>query len=298
MSAVGLAGLVALSVGCAIDAPPRASGPTTRPAAPAATAADPAQWVETTTDVDGVSIVTRCAGAGDRTVVFISAIGEDGATGWGNSGVPDRLKDRARVCTYDRPGLGASGPAATPRTLTELTRELKVLVSAGALPAPVVLVAQGSGTFMARQFGAERPRDVAGIVLVDPPLETLDATPPAGAPAGVIAEYEAIRDLNDHLGAYGAGAMPPPPVPYVVVITGDRPPLPPTVPEGGPTTRPTVAGTTPPTYQRDERRAGQQQLARKGPFGKVILLDDSGSYAQYWDPAAVADAVGEALGDG
>lgn len=264
-------------------APPGAS------AVPATSA--PPTFTTQSVEIDGTTISLSCAGAGPKTVVFISGLAEDGASAWGRSPVPAAAATEARACIYDRPGLGASAEVSTPRTVTAHVAELAALVDKGAISAPVVLVAQGYGTFIARQFAKDRVRSVAGLVLVDPPLNELHPTAPDGATAGQQAELASIPDLNANLGAFGAGALPPPPAPSIVLGAGPLPALPTGPPAGAP-------AAPPGTQARDPHYSeGQNQLAHKSPFGSFVLVDDAGTYIQYWKPQAVIDAVHKVLTD-
>ncbi len=293
---VGALGAVVLSSGCVrADSASSEAGTTVPHASPG--------WSEQKIDVGGVSIAVSCEGQGAKTVVLISGLGEDAATAWRASAVPGSVAQATRVCTYDRPGLGESAAASTPRTVTNHVHELDALVKAGALPAPLVVVGQGYGTFIARQYAHDHIRDLAGLVLIDPPLEVIDPAPPPDATPGQLAEYDTIAELDVDLGAFGAGKLPTPPAPTIVLGVGDGPSLPPGTVPGGPTTvyRTAAAnvGSLPVhvPLAGDERRAGQQQLARKSPFGSFRYIKDSGSFVQYWNPDAVVDAVVTVVND-
>lgn len=292
--------IAALAVGCGDKGAAGGSATTASPA----TSALPV-WQTRSVDLGGASASVSCEGGGpapQKTVVFVSGLAEDGQTAWGRSKVPDGVAGDARVCIYDRPGLGASTPSTVPRSIDNQVADLQALVDKGAFPAPVLLVAQGYGSFIARQYAKQHLRDLAGMVLVDPPLEMLDPIAPPGATPGQQAEYAAIVDLNANLGAYGAGALPTPPAPTVILGYDAAPPLPPDAPAGAPTTStttPTADGGAPPaTTAPDQRRALQQQLARKSPFGSFVFVPGSGTYIQYWKPQAVVDAIHTVLAAG
>jgi pimeloyl-ACP methyl ester carboxylesterase len=82
--------------------------------------------------------------------------------------VRDELAARARVLSYDRAGLGWSDPPREPRTLANAVDELHLLLEAVALPRPYVLVGHSYGGLIVRQFASAYPKEVAGLVLVDP----------------------------------------------------------------------------------------------------------------------------------
>lgn len=288
--------VVALAAGCAgtTSATPTTSGTGTAASGTTGTTAPPA-WSERKVEVDGASIAVRCAGEGRKTVVFIGNLAEDGDTAWRSSTVPDAIARDTRVCVYDRPGLGASTASTKERTVPNQVADLAALVEAKALPTPVVVVGHRYGTFIARQYAHDHVRDIAGVVLVDPPLEMLDPTAPAGLTPGQQAEYATVPGINTDLGAYGAGKLPPPPAPTIVLGPGDLAPLPTPVPPGGPTFPTALAKQ--PAEAGDVRRGGQQLLARKSPFGSFQAVDGSGSYLQFWQPGTVVDAITTVLQD-
>lgn len=319
---VGLAGVVAL----ALTAGACSSSAATDAAPPGSTTlatTDPAQWVERQVPVNGTTIAVTCKGTGAKTVVLVSGLGEDGASTWGASAVPDLVARDTRVCRYDRPGLGASGPATAPPTVATQVADLAALVGAGAIPAPVVAVGQGYGTLVVRMFARDHLRSLAGVVLVDPPVALLPESVPAGLSPGQLAEYQALPAIDANFGDFGSGKLPPPPLPSIVVIHTDLAPLPPDAPAGAPrvpapTTEPVATGGTVPgsaaaapgtavgaggglvpaaSLTPEQRRMAQQQLAHKSPYGSFVVVDGSGAYVQYWKPEAVADAVRRVLAD-
>jgi pimeloyl-ACP methyl ester carboxylesterase len=74
----------------------------------------------------------------------------------------------ARVASYDRAGLGWSEPVHEPRSLERSTRELHGLLHAASIPSPYILAGHSYGGLLVRAYAAQYPRDVAGLVLVDP----------------------------------------------------------------------------------------------------------------------------------
>jgi pimeloyl-ACP methyl ester carboxylesterase len=82
--------------------------------------------------------------------------------------VQDRVAAFARVCSYDRGGLGWSLPTSQPRTLDQLVTELRTLLRSASIPAPYILVAHSFGALIVRHFAALHPGEVRAIVLVDP----------------------------------------------------------------------------------------------------------------------------------
>jgi pimeloyl-ACP methyl ester carboxylesterase len=75
----------------------------------------------------------------------------------------------ARVCAYDRAGLGWSDPDPRPRTLASIVGDLEVVLARTELAPPHVLVGHSFGCFVVCAFAARHPRRVRGMVLIDPP---------------------------------------------------------------------------------------------------------------------------------
>jgi len=116
----------------------------------------------------GRKINLYCMGSGDRTVLF-DAGGSDWSVIW--SLVQPALAGDARVCTYDRAGLGYSDPSPFPRTPVAIVEDMRTLIVAAKLPTPLVLVGHSLGGFNVKLYAALYPEDVAGLVLVGPSEE-------------------------------------------------------------------------------------------------------------------------------
>jgi pimeloyl-ACP methyl ester carboxylesterase len=76
----------------------------------------------------------------------------------------------ARVCTYDRAGVGTSDPrpaSMEPVTGEQIAGELHALLRGIDETGPFVLVGHSFGGLLVRTFGANYPSEVAGMVLID-----------------------------------------------------------------------------------------------------------------------------------
>lgn len=82
----------------------------------------------------------------------------------------------ARVCSYDRSGLGWSDLCNQPCTPTALARQLHALLQAAQIPAPYIVVGHSFGALIVRGFATEFRNETAGLVLVDP-LDPAEWTP-------------------------------------------------------------------------------------------------------------------------
>jgi len=111
-----------------------------------------------------VSLSLNCQGTGSPAVVLDSGLGVP-AVGW-DLVLPESAKF-TRVCSYDRAGYGWSSPGPTPRTSSEIVKELHALLTAAGEKGPYVLVAHSFGGYNVRVYTKEYPSEVAGMVLVD-----------------------------------------------------------------------------------------------------------------------------------
>lgn len=128
-----------------------------------------------------------CTGHGGPTVLLEAGFG---ATTWTWAKVQPLIARTNRVCSYDRAGMGFSPPGPMPRDATAIVRDLGALVQAAHLAPPYILVAHSAGGITMRLFADTRPRDIAGMVLLDPSIEGQFAGQEA-AVAVRVARYEA-----------------------------------------------------------------------------------------------------------
>jgi len=73
-----------------------------------------------------------------------------------------------RVISYDRAGLGWSDAGPMPRTADRIVEELHTLLERAEIPPPYVLVGHSFGGLTMPLFAARFPKEVSGMVLVDP----------------------------------------------------------------------------------------------------------------------------------
>jgi pimeloyl-ACP methyl ester carboxylesterase len=142
----------------------------------------------------GRTIYLDCRGTGSPTVVLLSGAGVS-ADNWSYIGNPNDPATTSkpngsavfpsvgrftRVCAYDRPGteqLGGapsrSTPVPQPTATQDAATDLNALLTAAHVPGPYVLVGQSWGGLIAQTYARTYPRDVAGLVLVDPSTQYL-----------------------------------------------------------------------------------------------------------------------------
>ena len=115
--------------------------------------------------VDGAALRVITSGSGAPAVVFEAGLGEDAST-WKT--VQPVAAQRSATFSYDRAGLGQSAPLAPRRDAHRLAWELRQALLAADVRAPYVLVGHSLGAWIVQAFAQRYPRDVAGLVLVDP----------------------------------------------------------------------------------------------------------------------------------
>ena len=118
----------------------------------------------------------RCSGSGAPAVILESGAMAD-SMAW--SKVQPLLARSTRVCAYDRAGLGFSDAGPLPRDLDADVSDLRALVQAAKIDAPVVLVGHSLGSTIVRRYAERWPSDVSGLVLVDPPPQHVAEFSPA-----------------------------------------------------------------------------------------------------------------------
>jgi pimeloyl-ACP methyl ester carboxylesterase len=116
-------------------------------------------------DVGGYRLHIHCTGSGSPTVVIVAGAG-DWSTTWGGVVQPEVAKT-ARVCTYDRSGLGWSEAAPLPQDAAQFARELHTLLQNARVPGPYVMVGHSLGGFIVRVFAHDYASEVLGVVLID-----------------------------------------------------------------------------------------------------------------------------------
>jgi pimeloyl-ACP methyl ester carboxylesterase len=121
--------------------------------------------------VSGHDMQIYCTGKanGGPTVVMDSGLG-GGLLDWQT--VQPKVATFARVCSYDRSGIGWSESGPTPRTSQRIVKELHALLSDAGEEGPYVLVGHSFGGANVQLYASDYPKQVAGMVLVDSALDT------------------------------------------------------------------------------------------------------------------------------
>lgn len=236
----------------------------------------------------GRKLNVNCTGGnveGSPTVVLEAGLG-DSSSVWNR--VQPEVAKFARVCSYDRAGLGGSGPAPAPRTIEAVVADLHALLTNAKVPGPYVFVGHSLGGILTRLYDSRHPDEIVGMVLVDSahedepdrglalmPLETLKQLKPEDFVIRHPRESLdgcSIRALMNAVNWHGD-------IPLVVLTQG-RPYSPDDYP---------IPSLAPKFYQLHLEM--QKDLARRSPRGKHIIAEKSGHGIHQDQPELVVDAV-------
>ena len=125
-------------------------------------------------DIGGRRLHLQCRGADTKPVVVF----ENGAfatTVWYRAAF-DEVAKIARVCMYDRAGLGWSDPVPAPRSLGARVDDLHALLEKAHESPPYILVGHSMGGLLARIYTKKFPNDVAGLVLIESSEEQMNGS--------------------------------------------------------------------------------------------------------------------------
>ena len=114
--------------------------------------------------VDGHAMHLYCTGSGPPTIVLEAGLGDD-LIYWQK--VQPEIAKTTRVCSYDRAGIGWSEDQPGARDAKHIAQQLHALLQGARVAPPLVLVGASAGGFYVRQFTADYPQEVVGIVFVD-----------------------------------------------------------------------------------------------------------------------------------
>ena len=115
--------------------------------------------------VNGHDLFLDCTGTAPGPTVFLVAGGGGTTETW------DKLQPQvaafAKVCSYDRAGLGRSSALDHRQSAAEIVDDLAALLKAAHVRPPYLLVGHSIGGVYIRRFDTLHDTQVAGIVLID-----------------------------------------------------------------------------------------------------------------------------------
>lgn len=111
-------------------------------------------------------------GEGEPVIVFISGGGSDLKD---FEIVQKEISKITKTISYDKLGIGKSELTDSPRTLENVSEELKELLEKEkVIGVPMIFVGHSMGGYVARYFLHRYPKNLAGLVLIDPGSEFLE----------------------------------------------------------------------------------------------------------------------------
>jgi pimeloyl-ACP methyl ester carboxylesterase len=129
--------------------------------------------------VEGHAVHFVCRGHGNRTYLLDSGA-TVGAFEWDFVAPP--LAQSARVCAFDRPGLGWSDDTSDAHDVRALAEHIAIVVRAAHIPRPFIYVGHSLGADDAIVYRNLYPADVAALVLLEP-----------GIPRGILQKFHGTR---------------------------------------------------------------------------------------------------------
>jgi pimeloyl-ACP methyl ester carboxylesterase len=269
--------------------------------------------------VSGHDVHIYCTGkAGGPTVVMDAGLG-GGVLDWQT--VQPKVAKFARVCSYDRSGIGWSESGQKPRTSRRIVNELHALLENAGVGGPYVLVGHSFGGANVQLYASEYPDEVAGMVLVDSALDvrvldedlrdaTANATPSpltlkvlaplgiprllgsqGGLPKRLAQERGAIYNSTRHLYAVADESAT---INESIATTtdaapslGDKPLI---VLSAGARQYP---GFTKEQAKRADKQANEFEASRQdlSENSKLVVAKNSAHYIQFDRPGLVVDAI-------
>lgn len=212
-------------------------------------------------------------------IVVLMAGGGRPAKDWEK--VQPTVAREARVCSYDRAGLGASDKTPKLQTAQEIVDDLRALLKAAGEAGPYVLVAHSMAGIYARGFESRFPRETAALVLVDSSheeqfLRLRQLAPDLPLPPEVTASQGLFAEPGQRL-AWKTS------VPVIVLRHGKAPPRPPQFTEA--------------LYKAYDEAwtVFQEDLAKRSPRGELRVAEQSGHMIQLDQPELVIQAIRDVM---
>jgi pimeloyl-ACP methyl ester carboxylesterase len=229
-------------------------------------------------DVGGHSLQLLIGGQGSPAVVFEAGFGADIAS-W--SRVQKDVAAFAQTVSYDRAGLGQSNPGPKPRSAKQIATELHVALEKSGIKPPYVMVGHSFGGIYVRVFADMYPKEVVGLVLIDPSQESFNDWLIKNQPDRVKASESNIAKAGEGVQAEFASVD----ASYSQARAAK-------VPAGIPVTllTATVDDSMPPEARKVWIEKHKEWLATV-PGSKHIVVEKASHFIQAQQPAVVIEAI-------
>ena len=224
----------------------------------------------------------NCTGDASGPTVILQAGTDDTSEVW--SAVQKQVEKFARVCSYDRLGLGKSDKLTSPHTADEIVHDLNGLLHAAPLSPPYVMVGHSIGGIYVRKYADLYPTEVIGMVLLDSAHEEQFSRVSALSPewAHRIASKFPADDQRAHGFLPGSERL---------VWHFDKPLI---VLEHG--EMPSAAASDPMAKESEAVfHTLQRDLVSRSKYGQLREAKDSGHYIQRDQPELVVQAIKDVI---
>ncbi len=229
-------------------------------------------------DVDGHGLQLLIGGQGSPAVIFEGGFGA-GIASW--SRVQKDVAAFAQTVSYDRAGLGQSDPGPKPRSAKQIATELHVALQKSGIKPPYVMVGHSFGGIYIRVFADMYPKEVVGMVLIDPSQESFNDWLIKNQP-------DRLKAAEGDIAKAGEGVK----AEFASVDTSYSQARAAKVPAGIPVTVLTATEdeTMPPEGRRVWIEKHKEWLATV-PGSKHIVVEKASHFIQAQQPAVVIEAI-------
>jgi len=148
-------------------------------------------------DLGWCKVTAEACGKGKQTIVVIPGYMEQSAATW--MMVKRDISELSRVIIFDRPGIGGTQKSSKPRTSEVKAEELHTMLQKMDVEGPYILMSHEMGTFDARVFANKYPKEVCGMILLDPQPEDMMLNIEKYLPADQI---DMLKKINYPDGSY------------------------------------------------------------------------------------------------
>ena len=122
-------------------------------------------------DLGWCKVTAEACGKGKQTIVMIPGYMEQSSATW--MMVKRDISELSRIIMFDRPGIGGTQKSSKPRDSEVKAEELHTMLKKMDVKGPYILMAHEMGTFDARVYANNYPKEVCGMILLDPQPEEM-----------------------------------------------------------------------------------------------------------------------------
>lgn len=233
-------------------------------------------------DVGGHGLHLLIGGQGSPAVIFEGGFGT-GIASW--SSVQRDVAAFAQTVTYDRAGIGQSDLGPKPRSAKQVAAELHMALEKSGIKPPYVMVGHSFGGIYVRVFADMYPKEVVGMVLIDPSQESFNDWLKKNEPDRLKASQSNIAKAAEGVQAEFAALD----TSYAQASVAK-------VPEGIPVT--ILSATEDDSIPAEARKVWvekHKEWAATVPASKHIVVEKAAHFIQAQHPALVLDAIKQIL---